>query len=350
MLPLEKVLEKLAADSNNFPQGGNFFLRYQQIKTYLETKIYPDIAAGTSSEDGGIYTDHSAKHFNEVIRYAGLLLNLDPSSLSFPPHLSALNPYEVFITLVAILLHDAGNIHGRKEHEKKALHIFLSMGDAVCTDHFEARLICKIAQAHGGYHKLPNGDECKDTIGPLEEQTAHAGIAIRPRLIAAIVRFADEICESRNRASSYLQKTGGLPEFSEIYHKYASSISSSTIDHQSKAVVIKYEMKVSDISQTYGSGSAKKVVQQHLTEEIFVRLEKMYKELQYCKRFMYDLVKVAEIHASLTIYSDKDYTEVKSKRFILKEQGYPQDAPALLAQHPDWAGIELQAEHNQTAT
>ena len=73
--------------------------------------IYPLIGAATSAEDQGIYTDHGPDHFDSVIRYAGKLLNL-PVVIEGNEKI-CISPYEVFILLVSILLHDAGNIYGR---------------------------------------------------------------------------------------------------------------------------------------------------------------------------------------------------------------------------------------------
>lgn len=52
--------------------------------------------------------------------------------------------------------------------------------------------------------------------------------------IAAIVRFSDEVCENRFRAPS----GGGaaIPEHNLIFHKFASSITSSIVKNQTLSI------------------------------------------------------------------------------------------------------------------
>ena len=338
LLPLELWLKKKSTNQNLFPSGsGNHFDRYQQIKQYLEMNVYPLIGAATSAEDGGIYTDHSITHFNAVIRYAGKLLDLNASEGDKENAEDIkLNPYEVFILLISILLHDAGNIYGRTGHEKKPLVIFQDMGRAICTDEFEARFIAKIAEAHGGKAIDEYGQETKDTIrnSPLKEIGTYRSVEYRPQLIAALVRFADEICEDRTRAARFLLSHSQLPKKSEIYHYYADAISSVDVDLVSKFVSIKYELKREDVLNKKGKGEQ----EEYLIDEIIDRLEKMYCELLYCRAFMYEVVPINQIRATITIYGEDIELE---EGFILTEKGYPKDAFSFSASYPDWSGEKV---------
>lgn len=114
LLPLELYLKRKSSNSNLFPPTrGNHFKSYEQIKQYLTTNVYKSIGAATSAEDQGIYTDHGIDHFEAVIRSAGKLLGLNASNNIMECEIK-LEPYEVFILLVAILLHDAGNCTSSK--------------------------------------------------------------------------------------------------------------------------------------------------------------------------------------------------------------------------------------------
>ena len=338
LLPLELWLKKKSKNQNLFPSdSGNHFDRYQQIKQYLEKNVYPLIGAATSAEDGGIYTDHSIAHFNAVIRYAGKLLDLNASENDEENFKDIkLNPYEVFILLISILLHDAGNIYGRTGHEKKPLTIFKDMGRALCTDDFEAIFIAKIAEVHGGKTIDENGQETKDTIrnSKLKETDTYRSVEYRPQLIAALVRFADEICEDRTRAARFLLTHGQLPQKSEIYHYYADAISSVDVDLASKFVSIKYELKRQEVLNKKGKGEQ----QEYLIDEIINRLEKMYCELLYCRGFMYEVVPINQIRATITIYGEDIELE---EGFILTEKGYPKDAFSFSASYPDWSGEKV---------
>lgn len=344
LMPLEKFLEVNSGKAELFPnRSTDYFIRYQNIKSYLEDEVYPYIGAATSAEDGGIYTDHSKEHFNAVIQYAGLLLQV-PTDLKSDVKIS-ITPYEVFVLLVSILLHDAGNIFGRRGHEKHPTQIFIDMGRAVCPDRFEAANIGKIAQAHGGKRILESGASTKDTIGSsqLKDSESYGGEFIRQRLIAAIVRFADEICEDRSRAARYLLNHDSLPKWSEAYHHYAAGISSVSIDHRSKSVNLSFQLDKANLLNTMGKGESERVEEVYLIDEIFSRLEKMFLELIYCRRFMSELIKINKIRALVQIY-DENMDQVKEKTFELQEVGYPNSTMVLADMHENWCGPRLKSE------
>ncbi|EHH1226311.1 hypothetical protein J7G27_002583 [Vibrio vulnificus] len=340
--PLEEWLKIKALETTCFPSGKNdYFDRYWQIKSYLAQHVYPYIAAGTSAEDGGVYTDHSLDHFNSVIRYAGELLGLEKESVSAESKIN-LKPYEVFITLVSILLHDAGNINGRRGHETQALKIFTGMGDALCPDQFEAAPIAKIARAHGG--KVRVGEkESKDTIESLrlKDKDSYHGITFRPKLIAALVRFADEICEDRSRAARFLLNNENLPTKSEVFHKYASSISSVDVDLADRSIKIKFEMFKEDVIRTFGKDNGSNHDNVFLIDEINERLEKMFCELHYCKKYMYELSHIHRIKVNIEIY-DEDFEPLdECKAFVLEDLGYPNSSYSFEESHPDWCGSKI---------
>lgn len=338
LLPLEQYLEHYSNQTNYFPTiCKDYFGRYIQIKQYLATHVYPLIHAGTSAEDNGVYTDHSVDHFNAVIKYLGLLVGIENKHIKGQVEFS-LKPYEVFITLVSILLHDAGNIFGRKGHEKHPLRIFESMGEALYLDTFEARIIGKIAQAHGGKVKNSQGVETNDTIFKLKEIDDFGGYEIRPRLLAALVRFADEICEDRSRAAKYLLIHEALPEFSQIYHKYAYSISSVKVDLLSKRVSLKIDLLKKDVEKKYGKGTKDNIEYIYLIDEINARLEKAFRELCYCKNYMIEVCPIIRIRAEITIHLEDD--EI-TESFDLEQSGYPSESFSFSRNHPNWNGEDL---------
>lgn len=338
LLPLENELYINSKNGEYFPAGSTeYFNRYKQIKAYMEREIYKWVGSGTSAEDQGVYTDHSIDHFNAVIRFAGKLIDINEDNKS------KLSPYEIYMTLVSILLHDAGNIEGRRGHEKKALKIFLDIGKAVCPDHFEAKFIASIAEAHGGERVLPDNSTTKDTISHLKEEDSYGSISYRPQLIAALVRFADEICESRNRAARFLLDGGKLPKWSEIYHKYADTITSVEVDIKGKCINLKYDIGTKSLSRTFGKGSKDNIRDGFLIDEIFSRLEKMYHELHYCRRFMIDEVRIDKIKASIDIYDDdRDWEDpnymshIDQNILLLEERGYPSGLISLKKEHQAW--------------
>ncbi len=342
LLPLERWFKSQSLNSDDFPYGNtNYFKRYLDIKDYLKEKVYPSINAAISAEGHGVYTDHGTNHVNAVIRNAWKLLNL--TAHTNEDDKICLSPYEAFVLLVSILLHDAGNIYGRSGHEQHPLRIFTEMGEYLCPDKFEAKIIAKISTAHGGTVELPDGRHSKDTIKLLNDKDEMGGIPIRQRLIAALLRFSDEICEDRDRADKFMLGRDMLPRESEVFHAYAYSISSVGVDHESKSVNLKIELMKNDVTRLYGKGSE----EVFLIDEIFSRLEKMYSEMLYCRRFMSEYIKLDRIRATIIIYDDKEeplMDLLKEKTFNLEEEGYPLTTKSLHEDHPEWGGSRLKEE------
>lgn len=92
--------------------------------------------------------------------------------------------------MCAIVVHDAGNIYGRAGHEKKLAEILNNQCDNIIPDAIERRVISRIAGVHGGKIKGSS-----DTISVLNKTNTVNGFEIKEQLLAAILRFADELAD-----------------------------------------------------------------------------------------------------------------------------------------------------------
>lgn len=330
LLPLEKSLKEIAKKApHEFPNSPtDYFRRYCSVKEWLIDNVYKHIGSALSTE-GGIYTDHGMDHFNEVIRYAGLMIGADPLSGNIS---KTIFPYEIYVLLMAILLHDAGNVFGRKEHEKNAYQLLCEMGPLAGNDNVEKKAIANVAQAHGG--KTATGD--RDTIGILEENPQHGPVKFRARVLAGILRFADEISEHRGRGARLLLDRNTLSKKSEVYHIYAEAITSVSVDIQGKTIYIIYDIPVEDVKRLWGKDKD----QTYLTNEILLRLEKMYLEKLYCGRFMFPLFIVERIKATVNIRGDQ-MDILAEYPIILEESGYPTSNEKLTSRYPELEGIKI---------
>jgi hypothetical protein len=328
LLPLEKFLQDNQNKKDDFPnRSDQYFIRYLNIKNWLQENVYKFIGAGTSAEDGGVYTDHGPDHFNAVINYAGKLIGIGKTEDI------GINPYEVFLLITSILFHDAGNVYGRKDHEKNAL---LTLKDltSLLTDSFEVKTIAEIAEVHGGR----TVDDDPDTIGnkKWDDRREFLGASYRPNMIAALVRFADEICEDCQRAASHLIKNNKLPIKSEVFHYYAHSIKNVSVDRKDKSVSLSIYINTENVGKKFGKND--KYV--YLIDEIMSRLEKMNNERIYCSRYMYEIVQLRQIKASIHIV-DTDFNVLKKTEFKLEDKGYPSHANLLADEYPEWVGEKL---------
>jgi len=324
MLPLEKVFEKLAADRSNFPVATtDYCLQYKWLVQHLTSNIYRHIDAGlaVNTPEHGFYTAHDKEHFDDVILYAGELLGVKTGTEDI-----SLTPYELYVLLVAIRVHDVGNIYGRLEHEKRCFSVLKECGHVSGEDDTEKKIIGSIAEAHGG--RTANGD--KDTIGVLPREEGIGRHKLRSQLIASIVRFSDEICENRRRAATYLQEHGNLPKHSELFHQYAASITENTVDLVAHRINIRYTVNIKNTVRAFGCAIAGDKTESFIIDEIFERLEKMDRERRYCNRFSRDIFMIDAIRATINIVDDDCEVLHQIQVPELFDYGYPEDNSSRL--------------------
>lgn len=327
-LSLEKYLEDAATKSSEeFPsQHVNYWKRYDSLLQSLKTHVYPQINAGLAciSKSPGLYTDHGPHHFDEVVKYAGLLLG-ETLNQSNP----ALNPYEVYLLLCAIRLHDAGNIDGREDHQNRVSALLVEYGGDIRRDGAEVELISAIAQAHGGR----TIDNSKDTIGILQEETCINATRIKPRLIAALVRFADEICEHSSRASTHHISAGTLPEQNKLFHYYAKSVVGALPDRGNKSFRLRLSIDIAWLTDQYPTPPDENgnVQEKYLFDDALDRICKLNHERVYCNRFLLpqmqtDLINV-EINFTKATRITGSTLDVQQTfdalSFSIQDKGYP---------------------------
>lgn len=331
LLPLESLFrERANARPTELPQmSANLFAQYEQLLNVLRNDYYPKVDAGlaANSSEPGFYTAHDAEHFDEVVLYAGELLSAELSlKKEMTLAASELNAYELYILLVAIRIHDVGNMYGRGGHEKKCFQILCDLGGAAGLDTREKKAIANIAQAHGG--KTPTLS--KDTIGQLGFKMSAGSVSFRPRLIAGIVRIADEICENKRRAANVLLQKRSLPKHSEIYHKYAASLHGNRWSPNDCTLHLTYEASLSEVGYAWGCEPRTNPEQTVITEtflldEIFSRLEKMDLERRYCNMFTREVFSIDAIKASISVVTDESRDPIAIIAVpVLSDRGYPE--------------------------
>ena len=290
----------------------DYISRYNSLKKYLKDNVHDIVSLGETLKDPDIIlNDHGPKHIETVISRASELVDGSKCILT---------PYEVYLLLSCIQLHDTGNFLGRHEHE---LNIALIMKEArnLCgKNDLEERSIFHIASSHGG--RLQNGD--KDKVSRLQDyDLAPDGGKFRPRLIASILRFADELADDTNRADHIRLKNGTL-RYSEVFHAYAACLSCPEINHKEKNLNLKYSVPIKYLTRKFKKKVDDKKTEEYIIDEIYSRLTKMYKELLYCTRFTRDSIELCKISVTIEfIPSSLRETPLPSIKFVIQETGYP---------------------------
>lgn len=264
--------------------------------------------------------DHGPRHIDTVIKRAGQLLNVQKEILS---------TREIYCLLSAIQLHDLGNFYGRAGHEQKILDIVAEGKEYIGTDHIERKYILQIAEVHGG---KVSGTDDKDTISKLKDTAPILDEAIRLRMIASLVRFADELADDRFRPDIELLKSKRLPKSSEVFHAYSACLNSVIVDHSKETIELHFDIDKEYLKEKYGKDDG----EIYLIEEIYIRVLKMHNERIYCSRFWKPELSLENILVIINFYSDDIHEEVHPEiTFTLAERGYPKSNQSIYEMCPE---------------
>lgn len=284
--------------------------RNQKERAYELAKVFEN--------DPIIYLNkHGESHIMDVQgRALRLLEHFRDCKMSF---------YEIYILMCAIVVHDIGNIHGREGHEEDIEKILSQeKNHHLIPDTNERRTICRIARTHGGAY---NGS--KDTISALKEIAPLNGFMIRERLLAAILRFSDELADDYTRADSTAMENGLVEGASRIYHQYSKSLHTVQIREQTlSGYSEKTEFCEVYLSYSFDACLAyekfDKVGNQcYLIDEIYDRTIKMERERRYCMRFMHRYIPIDKIHVNVEINDSENSLKSYTVKYVLEERGYP---------------------------
>lgn len=319
---------------SRFPGGGkqHYANIFRETDSHLNTKVHPYVEAGASARESGLFlTDHGPDHIRMVIRRAQHLLPSTQWSLNGNEKVAGcLEPYEAFLLLAAIHFHDVGNWYGREGHEKRITTAMAKVPVFQELDRWEQGAIARIATCHGG-----NFDGDLDTIGRLPLTDKSGDITYRPRLIASILRLADELADERSRANQFgLQNPEHFPTCL-IYHKYAFALSSVDIEPSNQQIELRFQISQADASRTYPIWNKKTSTFEeiYLLDYIYERTLKTYREMLYCSQHMRDIsCRYHQVAVRIDALCDAvDFAPVETISYRIGDFGYPDDKHWTLA-------------------
>lgn len=244
-----------------------------------------------------------------------------------------LTPYERFFLLCAIQVHDIGNVFGRSEHEKHCFRILQEKGKPYIPDKFERQLIQKLALVHGG---ACDGDQ--DTIKYLLDAPKDLyGKKIRKRLLAALLRFGDELADDSSRADREGLEMDTILEGSRIYHQYSAAlhtvaIERNPINHRGELCLC-YDFDSNIATKLFRKNNQDK----YLLDEIYDRTLKMERERRYCMRYIRSCFSLDCIKVKIIIQNANESWKIDKIEYTLMENGYPvePDSDCIRQYEPD---------------
>lgn len=308
---LRYTMEQLqdSGEKDQFPIGkGNLVASFKYIEDYMNQNCHPNTTLGAALNGDGLLTDHGVDHVKMVIENAGKLVG--------DMQYRKLNGYEIYLLLLAIHFHDVGNVRGRQEHEKQIDDIITELGDYLPLDTPEKMIVSDIAMAHGGY--VDETHTNKDTLRLLKPTDNCNGIIIRPALLGAILRFADELSDDCTRTSRYMDATNVIPPENKIYHAYSSAL--SPISYSGNTIAFKYYIPFEQVQNKIPDADG-----MFLYDEIIHRLRKCMQELEYCSKYSEGFIRITTLSVEINVmHPTKKHRPVHSTKFSFRLSGYPE--------------------------
>lgn len=281
--------------------------RFHFVEEKMNKEHHPLVNLGAAVAGDGLLTDHGVNHVQSVIQHANDIIS----------DVKQLTGYEIYLLLLSIHFHDVGNIYGRYEHEQKIEGIINDLGKELPLDIPEKQFINDIATAHGGYC---DGD--KDTIRHIGSDQKYGNVDVRPKMLAAILRFADEISDDLGRAKFDFR----IPKANEVFHEYSKALLPVSIE--GSTILLHYQIPYELTQRKVGKGSK----ETYLYDEILSRIAKCMRELEYCRKYACGLIKVSSLSVKIEIIQNGTFRPMKKvgDSFRLTLQGYPEEREYLL--------------------
>lgn len=179
----------------------------------------------------------------------------------------------------------------------------------------EKVMVSDIATAHGGYADIDHTD--KDTLRHLSLIDNCNGIIIRPALLGAILRFADELSDDSTRANRYLNATGQIPSENMIFHAYSAAL--SPIAFNGNTIAFKYYIPFEQAKNRIPNDTGS-----FLYDEIIKRLSKCMQELEYCSKYSEGFIRISTLSVEIHIMNPvTTHRPMNTLKFSLRLSGYP---------------------------
>lgn len=325
----------------DFPGNGKtgYVKQFDNVTDFMRKHVHTEVEKGAAVHDeerGMFLNNHGTEHIDSVILRASEILNAAECEIT---------PYEAYLFLFAVHLHDTGNVYGRDKHEQTCRSILNQLGTRAGDDDLEKSWITRIAMAHGG--KTPEGN--KDTINSLipNPEIQLLGQTVRVQFLAALLRLADEIADDRTRASRFMVQAEAVPDKSKLYHQYSQCLHSVAVGE--REITLDFDLREDTAKLQFDKNGNPAF----LLDEIFLRTLKMHLERMYCMRFLRPKIQLDEVRVTIQVFDVKYIRVLEEIKYQLSESGYPgHPAEGICALCPTlktWSGQILKDKLNQIA-
>lgn len=302
---IENFLAQYLKSKLGDEKGQRLVTRYVTARDKLLSDILPWIATQEPN-----LTDHGEKHVANVLENARLLLGIQDSTNS---DWNLLNPIELYLLCMTALFHDVGNLFGRNRHNHNIAQIHGAVFNGLFEEEDEKLSVIMAARAHCGT-SLTDGS--KDTLKELGTMYVY-GKTVRLQIIAAIIRFADELAEGPQRTSNFLIENKIFSTDSIKFHDYARMVRVN-IDKQSERIALSYHI---NLGSCRGDGelSTNLTELENRLKLIYSRITKLDQERRYARYYCEFLSPFKETSINITIWAENWIIEPLLPPLILND-------------------------------
>ena len=320
---VRKIEEAKKDSSDEYPgRASGYLVKFRDMESHFFEHIHPQVDTGliadclncpADEELPNIMTIHGSRHIRDVVESMDKIAQ----SIEGKPRATRLSPLEAYILLCAAHLHDAGNIGGRAGHPDRCGEIIREHAD-LFYDTETRHNIYDVARVHGGESK-------KFGLDKFREINSDNFTPPRLRLLAAILRMADELSENSERVPTKLAARLEASPRSKLAYRYAKCF--SRFDLQIDTLDIRLRVEPEQHEFVTEVGGEKLGFFDHLEKKINV----IEKEARYCAQYGRPDFDIRRIRFTVEFFANSFpsvATNVSTLTLDL-DRGYPGELPAL---------------------
>ena len=336
---LVRRIEMAKNDPNDEDHGRapSYLAKFRALESHFFEYIHPQVDMGliadglrnvSDEELPNVMTIHGSRHIRDVVE------SLDKIGLSIEKKrgTTRLSPLEAYILLCAAHLHDAGNIGGRAGHPERSGEIIKEHPDLFYDT--ETRYnIFDVARVHGGKNRKFG----RDTFREINSDNFTFP---RLRLLAAILRIADELSENSERVPAQLVARLAASPKSNLAYRYAQcfrrfELQNDTLDVQLRVYPEQHEFVTEVDGECLG-----------FFDYLENKIDVIEKEARYCAQYGRPDFDIRRIRFTVEFFADKfPSVDMKVSTLALDlDRGYPGKLPALSARCDDLANCASLAD------
>ena len=309
-------------ESKDHARAQGYWTKFRALESHFFEKIHPvvdvglaidQVRAAKDGSDPNIMTIHGCRHVSDLVESLDKL----GSSIGEKKGATELNPLESYILLCAAHLHDVGNLGGRKDHPMRSGELIRNNRN-LFYDTETCHHIYDVARVHGGI----DGKYGRDTFRKIHTDNYSFP---RIRLLAAMLRMADELSENPERVPRELLNWFKESPASNLAFRYAGcfhrfDFQNDTLDIQFRIYPDQYK------SVTVVDGKSVEFFD-HLERKIDV----IEKEARYCSQYGRPDFDIRRIRLTMEYYKDDFPSDVinSSTLTLNLDWGYPENLPSL---------------------